>query len=122
MGNTKANFETGILATVFVQSWKTVWAKSFIFAIVEAYIDSSMLRVFAVKGGVETDMEIRLIEEVMPLLGFEVVTFRNERSGRIFWEWHIERRGGETLMVILSQGATIQSFRSETLVAAMYPN
>merc|ERR1712137_246367 len=73
-----SEMETGILATVYVKSWKTVWLTTILMMIIRCYSDSCDARFQALKGGFETDQEIRIFEEVMPLLGFKVDYIRRE--------------------------------------------
>jgi len=77
-----------------------------------------MFWMYAVKGGPETDMEIRSIEEVMWLLGFNVNKFRVAgMHGRLEWLWQIQRPRGNDFAVYLNQYPTVESFRDDASVS-----
>jgi hypothetical protein len=115
---TKASFETIVLATIFCPGWKNSWFKSFLGLIFASYRSCCMFWMYAIKGGPETDMEIRAIEEVMWLLGFSVHKFRVEGDNkRREWLWQIKRPSGKDFSVYLNQYPTVESFREDGMVS-----
>merc|ERR1711862_621290 len=83
------------------------------------YQQCKFLILEAVKGGPATDFEVRFIEEVMPLLGFNVNSFRQRHpSGRFtIWSWEKERDGAEDFNVILFQYHTVEDVDADSDIA-----
>ena len=60
----KASLGTGVLATVYCPAWKVCWMQHTLHMVLSSYAACSFLCLHAVRGGPNTDMEIRFLEEV----------------------------------------------------------
>lgn len=124
--STRAEFETIVAATICCPSWKTAWLNSLINLVTDSYQTCSLLIMEAIKGGVETDMEIRAIEEVMWLLGFTVAEhkpgFRAQMNDRyIQWTWRMQRPGANPFTVALFQCVSIDEMAVEKIAWDLRP-
>ena len=96
------------LATVYCPAWKVCWMRHAIHLIISHYATCGILCLHAVKGGPNTNMEVRFIEEIMPLLGFKTCEFRSDFPTNFFWRWSMERPdGAEDYKVDLFQWKTV---------------
>jgi len=122
-------FETIVLATIYCNGWKIGWLRSFLMLILGSYTRCSDLHLKAVKGGPETDMEIRTIEELMWLLGFTVVEDEdgaiwrhyNDVYHRTDWSWTIDRPNAHKFTVWLNQSDTVEKVSQDFVAWSFRP-
>ena len=100
----KASLETLVLATVYCPAWRIAWIQSFLMLIIKNYANTRLLILQAVKGGSNTDCEIRFVEEAMRLLGFTPGDFRTSRKHNMhvkIWMWQMKRPATKEKYTIL---------------------
>ena len=95
----RAALGTGVLATVHCPAWKVCWMRQVIHTLLDHHAIAGILCLHAVKGGPNTDMEVRVLEEALPLLGFTTREFRTEWPTNLFWRWTLERPDGPRYQV-----------------------
>lgn len=121
--NTKAHVATLVLATVYCPAWRLSWITGFMMLVLTHFRCCSILQLLSVKGGPNTDCEIRFVEEAMRLMGFTPKRFRvccdrfTNSDGKylpcLWWQWTIEREGAEEYKVNLYQYDSIQQANPE---------
>lgn len=112
---TKAMFETIVLATVYCPAWKVRWLKSIVTLVCGELRNCSYFCMLAIKRGHEIDMEVRLIEELMFLLGGKVDCFRQDQGSYLEWSWRFERSGNP--VVYLNQWKSVDKVVPGTATA-----
>lgn len=104
----RRRMETGVLAIVRVGGWVTAWARLIITQIISALPKCSILKFYAIHGGVACQEELVLIYWIMSQLGFQRVETNFNKfqiiNGCIFYitAWTLQRSNGSTFEVSLT--------------------
>lgn len=116
----KAEIQTLVLATVYCPSWRISWIQNFLMTVIASCASVSLLTMQAVKGGPNTDCEIRFVEEAMRLLGFDIVTEGVATKGNgwrtpipdicLVWKWRMRRQNDRVYTVVLWQYLSVKKY------------
>jgi len=116
----KDNLRTHVLATVHCPGWAQGWARSVLDLVVFHVSTTSILKLFAIKGGTACDEEIAFLFIMMKHLGFKI-HLRKLGEGEKKWglhrviEWKLPRMGGDHVTpynVVLQQYDDVEYMRN----------